>query len=58
MQEPKEDKESRVLVHSVAKHKRLQLTCKERRLKSMNSLNVNKLSKLKCVKAKQNEGLK
>ena len=58
MQKPKEDKESRVFLHLVVGQKWLQLGCKVRKLKSMNAWRVNKLSKLKCVNAKQNGGLK
>ena len=57
MQEPKEDKASRVLLHMVAEHKSLQLVYKERRLKRMNSRRVNKLSVMKSMNAKKNGGL-
>lgn len=37
MRELKEEKEFRVLLHSMAEHKRLLFARKERRLKSMNA---------------------
>lgn len=58
MWEPKEDMEPRVFDSFIDLREETKLEKKARRIKGMDAWRVNKLLELKCVKAKQNGGLK